>query len=1633
MWFLSLLHCIVFVTQSQSRLLCRNNEVYMLARKQCQDACSKESFRVFHDGKELYASPLFEDYELRSLEACLPSVDHDQYHIQIANAAGLSWSSGSWLEIQNEDGVCVFKTFMTRMFEEVYPLSFYRPIMKNELWKLTFDTITGTWKTYDYADSAWSSVVLGSVSVEVTGTQYLRKKFEGLKEMAAYDLSLFYSQGVVAYINGAEVLRDNLPSGAIQSGTPATGSYYSDAFHSFFRPGLEVAASRNILAVELHFVAGSHVTSCSFNCFMALLAPSVEEAPCWVLPQATMGRSLRGSSSERAFNFNKDDSFSVTPFAPLSLHFALDTFVRAQVNALRVWPSAEVTKTPRSFAFGGMLDNAGGMVPMIRTTDAKYRSNRFASFFGFFNTGLFASLELAVAQSNDVDLMLFETQPMVCSLERPSAILFDAPMYVAVVGMDITPIVPTIYGFSQCLIIPVLPAGLVLNRDDCSIQGKPTMPMLTTEFTVTSVGADNVSGKFLLTVTEAVGTTLLITRSFMESPADESFALFDVESGEKLYGIPINGGQQADSEVSKVLHVTCQRIRVELGCLNRAWAPSSFLSIAVVINGQEKETLLHATYDEYLRLPAFYELNVRYPIPPNDEWFYWTESLPKDWFDNTTELWKKGRREEFPEEAGRLQLLKRVVTLPSLEGMAGFTLGLRYQFGILVLVNGVEVFRDNVAGSLNDTTVATGGYANIFYHLVSFPLVSIPPGEKTSHVYLHEGENVVAIALVAQSANQTLSTFDCTMNLMPSQSRVWDFAVTSATCFTGDNLFAFSYQRPFVASNCPEGDVLVTFANGRREWISSVVVQIALDSLVGLPSGFEISGRNPSDASWTVLARVSGLTWFTGGQRTRIWLGNRNAYNQYRVKDFSGDAKITLSSFDLVADSLEFSAPVLEYPSITVYSGVTMAEVYPSSSLYTDFTVTPTLPEGIRIDPYSGIIHGSSTLKGFSGYFTVVARTVLGQEGVAMFFLKVDSCMGKRALLNVSVRSSGIPDNEQLILYEKSKNDWKVLRSVSSIPTANPLVYYDFCLNTMLHKLVYQEMVVHRRQVFSGYSLQFSGTDFVFDASYMHETVATHVVEFTFSASTPFTMQFSKWRLCLDSAPTGRWTSYNYDDSQWKEVFPRQLPNLQMITLYLRRSFLLSHLSEMSVLNVRMCYVGGVVVYLNGVTVARFLLDSHFDSNTPGQDNMGGVCSVFHVVLATSGARDGANTIAVEMHRSETTSTPWFDAVGVFGVESCARVLDSVSVLEVGSQVTEAQRLFQVGSFEYVSFSHSDGFVTWRVENALGTHFNTYAITSREDYAEIAFELKGREEMTDQWVEMALGINRTLTSYLPSFQSVPVGAVGFREFRWELTRAVAMSHRLLSIAFYYCRTSGIVCPAMGDFPAVSDGQISPALCEEGFVGYRYKECHGGQFGETRTEKCFYRVPESLAYGSNAMEFVLNVPSQSVRPTFQYLVKRFTMDSGQILPLGLQLNSSTGVIEGTPVEEVFEEKYKIYAENPSGAKSVVVRITVRRGYCKGEGLLPYRRVGETAEYPCRDAGFAFGKLVKKCVLGTTDGVWENGDGVCISYCALAFCLVLTVGVAGGTAYLVIRQRRRKERKRRTTRHRLVSEGNRIIVY
>ena len=109
-----------------------------------------------------------------------------------------SWDDGAWIAIYGSNENCVYKNFMSELETERSLFSLYAPVNKNEQWRYS-PLLETTWTAIDHDDSAWTVLTLGSTTEEATGTQYFRKPFTGAAGMAAIELQLWYSSGVVAY------------------------------------------------------------------------------------------------------------------------------------------------------------------------------------------------------------------------------------------------------------------------------------------------------------------------------------------------------------------------------------------------------------------------------------------------------------------------------------------------------------------------------------------------------------------------------------------------------------------------------------------------------------------------------------------------------------------------------------------------------------------------------------------------------------------------------------------------------------------------------------------------------------------------------------------------------------------------------------------------------------------------------------------------------------------------------------------------------------------------------------------------------------------------------------------------------------------------------------------------------------------------------------------------------------------------------------------------------------------------------------------------------------------------------------------------------------------------------------------
>jgi PKD domain/Bacterial Ig domain/Carboxypeptidase regulatory-like domain len=210
------------------------------------------------------------------------------------SAAELVSANTSFLKPFFSNPVTVGPSFTTADFiTGIDPPDVYTTLIStNATWRYLDDgSDQGTaWRSNNFNHTAWPSGagILGyGQSNETTVlnfgpdpthkfiTYYFRRTFtvSNPTNYASYRLQVLRDDGFVAYLNGAEVWRDNMPTGAITSVTLALDQTEPDSYQSRTLAPSQFIAGANTLAVEVHQVVGSS-SDMNFDLALSGLSPS---------------------------------------------------------------------------------------------------------------------------------------------------------------------------------------------------------------------------------------------------------------------------------------------------------------------------------------------------------------------------------------------------------------------------------------------------------------------------------------------------------------------------------------------------------------------------------------------------------------------------------------------------------------------------------------------------------------------------------------------------------------------------------------------------------------------------------------------------------------------------------------------------------------------------------------------------------------------------------------------------------------------------------------------------------------------------------------------------------------------------------------------------------------------------------------------------------------------------------------------------------------------------------------------------------------------------------------------------------------------------------------------------------------
>ena len=717
----------------------------------------------------------------------------------------------------------------------------------------------------------------------------------------------------------------------------------------------------------------------------------------------------------------------------------------------------------------------------------------------------------------------------------------------------------------------------------------------------------------------------------------------------------------------------------------------------------------------------------------------------------------------------------------------------------------------------------------------------------------------------------------------------------------------------------------------------------------------------------------------------------------------------------LYAENVMAEAATLSYETpISVFRDIEMAEVTPASTQgYVSFAINPALPAGIVIDAATGWISGTATAIQPATTYTITATKLAGGTATFTLSLEVTTCSGTHGLVTARFWADSYGNENSWKLYQGRGVTGTVLRSATSFPVNNAYYYIDFCLDNGIYTFEGKDGYGDGWQVSSGYTLSVDLGAMELDVQELSDLAGGQpTVTSTFSTYFPFQVEVTDWKYYQGSEIPATWNTASFDDAAWATAKAAAIPTTEYTTTLIRKTFTITNVADYQVLNVRVKYTGGVAAYFNGNLVARFNLVEDFNINTESiAIHDANLFSKFHIILPTAGVQEGTNVMAFEIHRAlgQSSAEPVvFDATGVFGVEDCSTVVDTYSETVASCDDTNIANAFDLDPHTtWYMDQNINNYIEWTVDNLMGSKWNAFSIFTTTNVNSIGYAFYGWFDPTnpdEERIDVDDVVGLSFKSREKTQTPIPVALAGFRKFRYEITVG-AEGTTYDSIVMAYCKASGAICPAIDAYPAVGEGQISPSTCPEGFKGYSYRECTGGQLSEIKTDTCHYKEPIDVSYG-RSFNLVLNVPMTSGLPTYGNIVTEWRVDPLTPLPAGLTINAATGEISGTPTEIVKNKIYTIYASNPEKSAAVIVTISTRVGTCLAEGDFPETEVGKTAVYECANKGSYVGTMERACVLGAKDGEWQKTSGSCISVGTIVAIVIIVVIVIAVIVFILV---------------------------
>ena len=1469
------------------------------------------------------------------VEACLNPTIHT---LVMTDTYGDGWTTGSSVTISV--GTLTIGTYrLSTGTSTTVSVVFENLFLYGGNWKYTNEAQSSTgWTTQTVSWTEGSSF-----PAVTTTTRYFRRTLTiGSFDSAYYMMiKVKTNTGFLLYINGQEAWNWNMPD-TVTSSTYAN-SATTDVVERSFSTLLKLWATSTTceIGIEVHATADTVSGDETFDA--QIIIASGADISCIDTDGTFSASPLSTGTVGTASIF--DGSTSTKWCFPHSSGNVLTTWIfnngrRETVNRYSISSANDTpARDPVAWNLYGSFDGEDFYL-LDSQSNINWSARYETKTFTIGNIIAFNQYRLEITEKAGTDSsMQFSEWNLLASNQPVVAVGLSYPQstYVFSKNIDTVNIRPTLVGFTGFTITPALPEGLTFNANSGRITGVPTASQDATTYSIQGTHLFN-GQSYTATLTISVVGCDLPTGVYAQftktngALTTENFQVFNSNNELVLNGV---GGDESTITATTCLTVGTYTVKM-LHSSGSTWSSSSFLTIEYIINGVAftvSRSRLSINSENSFSLVADFVL----PFADTNTGIKYLadNSVPANWYSTSFDAssWTTLQNSNRP-SVGKLQLYRTTFNVASVTGFDGFELNVKAQAGIVVYLNGNEIYRRYIAaGDISTSSEATGGMDAAYWRSVT--------GRMSQ---LTQGTNTLAVAIVRVSSVAAASDFDVALRLLKDSNvnpRYWG---TTATSNTGSASEIID-QNPTTKSRISKNSLsafTVAFENTRAEFFNRYCFITSPDSSSEDPRDWTISGSN-DNTNWDVLKTETNVYFEMRATEYCFFMPNAaKAYTYFKlaITETCDTTAMYIGLADLtfyLEDLDHATVPELTFsPSVLVgYTGADFPEVTASSPYYTSFTISPALPTGLVMSSNTGSIKGVLEQPYATTIHTISAINHLGETKSTTVSVTVEICAGDMVSFSLVFT---LESGASLCSF-----DLKDLTSGDIVESRPYLIDYQTFTIPMCRTAGKYALILKKSDT-SGWGSNRVTVRLADGAELLTESLAAGVTskEYNFNVRYEIAPLFSTWNYLVDGsvAPEG-WNTVSGAPGSWESAMPGSFPVATGVTQYYYKKFTTTSMSEYSVLEISVTTRAGMIVYLNGEKIHSMNMRTYdIDSTVPATTELTvPVNYVIGIYVLSEQLVEGENILAIEMHRYQNNeAVNSFDASAILVLDNMYMVKDGIGTTSPATTGGEgSDKAFDNNSSTKFLASQCVGVtLTWAYNNDRREPITNYGLVSANDCNTrhpSGWTLHGSNDGTN-WILLHTATNVVFTEYYQQKRFDFYNQYAYNQYKVTTTEcqneALEVSSScgsgMIQLADYYLFAKRVVpdCNRLDDFPPAMIGDYSYASCPEQYSGVRFRICTADGFLE-ETNQCVPESPKGIQYTESNLVLTQGVQMTPLTPTI--IGKEVTVTIFPILPSGLQIDQTTGTISGTPNEVQEQRKYTISVKNKGGSTSTTMTITV----------------------------------------------------------------------------------------------------------